>query len=278
MNGKLIAQEIHEQNISKAEKLINNGIQPTLAFVRVGDDPASKGYHNSAIKKAEKNKINCESFVFDTDVDEVEFLKEFELINKRPDIHGILVLRPLPEHLDYDKISQMIDPDKDVDGMSPVNIGKTFSPEPMDFVPITPVSVMRMLEYYGIELKGKEVVVVGHSLVVGRPLAMLLVDQNATVTICHIDTEDTRSHTQKADILISATGKKWLITKDFVKEGAVVVDVGTTYKDGKVYGDVHFDEVEPLASYINPVPGGIGSITSEILSERVIHSASKFAK
>lgn len=278
MNGKLIAKEIHEKNIKQAETLIEQGIQPTLAFVRVGDDPASRGYHNSAIKKAEKNKINCESFVFESDVEEAEFLEAFNEINNRDDIHGILVLRPLPEHLNYDLISQSIDPDKDVDGMSPVNIGKTFSPEPTDFVPITPVSVMRMLAYYDIGLKGKDVVVVGHSLVVGRPLSMLLVDQNATVTVCHIDTKDTKSYTQNADVVISATGKKWLITKDFIKEGAVVVDVGTTYEGGKVYGDVHFDEVEPLASYINPVPGGIGSITSEILSERVIYSASRFAK
>lgn len=278
MNGKLIAKEIHEKNIKQAETLIEQGIQPTLAFVRVGDDPASRGYHNSAIKKAEKNKINCESFVFESDVEEAEFLEAFNEINNRDDIHGILVLRPLPEHLNYDLISQSIDPDKDVDGMSPVNIGKTFSPEPTDFVPITPVSVMRMLAYYDIDLKGKDVVVVGHSLVVGRPLSMLLVDQNATVTVCHIDTKDTKSYTQNADVVISATGKKWLITKDFIKEGAVVVDVGTTYEGGKVYGDVHFDEVEPLASYINPVPGGIGSITSEILSERVIYSASRFAK
>ncbi|XJS11652.1 bifunctional 5,10-methylenetetrahydrofolate dehydrogenase/5,10-methenyltetrahydrofolate cyclohydrolase [Aerococcaceae bacterium WGS1372] len=278
MDGELIAQEIHEENIKQAEKLIESGIQPTLAFVRVGDNPASKGYHNSAIKKAEKNKIKCESFVFENDIDLSDFMKKFEEINYRDDIHGILVLRPLPDHLDYDKISLSIDPDKDVDGMSPTNIGKTFSPEPTDYLPITPVSVMRMLEYYDIDIKGKEVVVVGHSLVVGRPLSMLLMDRNATVTTCHIDTKDTKSHTKNADILITATGKKWLITKDFIKEGAVVVDVGTTYEDGKVFGDVQFDEVEPLTSYINPVPGGIGSITSEILSERVIHSASKLVK
>lgn len=276
MDGKEIAQEIHANNLKKAAELIEQGIQPTMAFVRVGEDPGSKGYHRSAIKKAEKNSINCESFVFPEDVNEEEFFKAFEEINQRSDIHGILVLRPLPEHLSYDRISEGIDPDKDVDGMSPFNIGKTFAPKVNDFVPITPVSVMRMLKHYDIEIKGKEVVVVGHSLVVGRPLAMLLVDQGATVTICHIDTKDTKSHTQKADILVTATGKKWLITKDHVKEGAVVVDVGTSYEaDGKVYGDVHFEEVEPLTSYINPVPGGIGSITSEILSERVINSAAK---
>lgn len=275
MNGNKIAQEIHANNIEKAGALIEKGIQPTLAVIRVGDDPASVGYQESAIKKAEQNKIVCESFVYEAQVDEDDFLEEFEALNNRTDIHGILLLRPLPDHLSFDKISKLINPDKDVDGMSPFNIGKTFAPEVNDFVPITPVSVMRMLKDNEIELKGKEVVVVGHSLVVGRPLAMLLVDQNATVTICHIDTQNMKSHAQKADILISATGKKWLITKDYVKPGAVVVDVDTTYEDGKVYGDVHFDEVEPITSYINPVPGGIGSITSEILSERVIHSAGR---
>lgn len=275
MNGKEIADIIRNNNMVEAEKLITEGVQPTLAFVRVGDDPASKGYHESAVIKAENNRIKCESFIYDANISEEDFLKEFEAINNRSDIQGILLLRPLPDHLPYDKISLVIDPDKDVDGMSPVNIGKTFSPEPMDFVPITPISVMRMLEHYNIELKGKEVVVIGHSLVVGRPLSMLLVDKNATVTICHIDTKDTKMYMKNADIIISATGKKWLITKDFIKEGAVVVDVGTSYIDGKVYGDVHFDEVKPLASYINPVPGGIGAITSEILSERVIYSAKK---
>lgn len=276
MNGKDIADIIHNNNIKEAEKLIAKCIQPTLAFVRVGDDPASKGYHDSAVLKAENNRIKCESFVYDAQISEADFLKEFAAINNRTDIHGILLLRPLPNHLPYDKISLTIDPDKDVDGMSPVNIGKTFSPGSTDFVPITPVSVMRMLEHYNIELKGKEVVVIGHSLVVGRPLSMLLVDKNATVTVCHIDTKDTKKHTKNADIIISATGKKWLITKDFIKEGAVVVDVGTNYIDGKVYGDVHFDEVKSLASYINPVPGGIGAITTEILSERVIYSAKRF--
>ncbi|UUX33576.1 bifunctional 5,10-methylenetetrahydrofolate dehydrogenase/5,10-methenyltetrahydrofolate cyclohydrolase [Fundicoccus culcitae] len=276
MNGKEIAQEIHASNLEQVERLIEQGIQPKMAFIRVGDDPASKGYHRSAIKKAENNNIECDSFVYPADVDADEFFKDYAKINERSDIHGILVLRPLPEHLSYEKISQEIDPDKDVDGMSPFNIGKTFAPKPTDFVPITPMSVMRMLEHYEINVKGKEVVVVGHSLVVGRPLSMLLVDKGATVTICHIDTKDTKAHTQKADVLVTATGKKWLITKDHVKEGAVVVDVGTSYEvDGKVYGDVFFDEVEPIASYINPVPGGIGSITSEILSERVIYSASK---
>lgn len=279
MNGKEIAQKIHVRNLERVEVLLEKGIQPKMAFVRVGEDPASVGYQNSAIRKAERNRIECESFVYPQDISEDAFLKAFEDLNKDPNIHGILVLRPLPDHLSYEKISQMIDLEKDVDGMSPFNIGKAFDPKINDFIPITPVSVMRMLKHYEIDVKGKDVVVVGHSLVVGRPLSMLLVDEGATVTVCHIDTKDTKSYTQKADIVITATGKKWLITKDHIKDGAVVVDVGTSYEeDGKVYGDVHFDEVEPLVSYINPVPGGIGLITSEILSERVILSASKGLK
>lgn len=275
MNGKEIALILREKNQKQADVLIGQGVQPKMALIRVGEDPGSVGYHNSAIKTAEKNHIKTASFVYPEDISEEEFLKSLTKISNYNDIHGILVLRPLPAHIDSNKVSAVINPEKDIDGMSPVNIGRTLSPGQHDFVPITPVSVMRMLEYYNIELKGKEVVVIGHSLVVGRPLALLLMDKMATVTVCHIDTKETKLHTQKADIVISATGKRGLVTADFVKEGAVIVDVGTTYVDNKVYGDVKFDEVEPKASYINPVPGGIGILTSEILCERVIYAAVK---
>lgn len=274
MDGNLIANDIHENNLLQANHLIEVGVQPKLAFIRVGNDPGSVGYHQSAQKKADQNMIASESFVYDKDIEEASFLKAFSEINKRTDIHGILVLRPLPDHLSFEKISHEIDPAKDVDGMNPFNIGKSFSPDKMDFVPITPYSVMQMLDYYAIPLRGKEVVIVGHSLVVGRPLSMMLVDRGATVTICHIDTKNTQAHTKQADIVISATGKRGLITKDHVKEGVVVVDVGTSYdENGKVHGDVRFDEVKELASYINPVPGGIGAITSETLCGRVVQSA-----
>lgn len=276
MKGLQVAKEMRSKNRGKAEYLIkNNKICPKIAFVRVGERPDAVGYQKSATKAMERNSIENEAFVFNESISQEDFLQEFKKINEREDIDGVLLLRPLPEHIDTEKISMLIDPKKDVDGISPYNIGKTFSPTSQDFVPITPVSVIRILEYYNFDIVGKDIVIVGHSLVVGRPLALLLIHSGATVTVCHIDTKDVSAHTKKADIVISATGKKWLITESYIKKGAVVVDVGTTYEDGKVYGDVKFDEVEPIASYINPVPGGIGAITTEILCERVIQAASQ---
>lgn len=278
MCGKEVREHIKNEVNEELLKLNNAGIFPRAGLVRVGDRSDSISYENAAIKLFNQLGVESQSFHFPENITEEEFLKEFDKINNDDNIHGILLLRPLPSHIDEEKISYMINPEKDIDGMSPVNIGKVLSPEKDDFVPITPVSVMRTLEYYGIELEGKNVVVIGHSRVVGRPLSMLLADKNATVTICHVYTKNTPEIAKEADIVISATGVAGLVTTDYIKEGAVVVDVGINYKDGKIVGDVDFENVKEVASYITPVPGGIGAITTTLLAQRIVTAARRLTK
>lgn len=275
MSGKEVAGCIKDEVNQDLLLLKSNGIFPQVALVRVGERTDSIGYERSAITKFNQMGIDNHSYHFPKEITEAEFISEFQKVNNDNNIHAILLLRPLPPHINEDKISNIINPIKDIDGMSFANIGKVLSPERDDFVPITPVSVMRTLEYYDIDLQGKNAVVIGHSRVVGKPLTMLLADKNATVTICHIHTKNTAEISKNADILISATGKAGLVTKDFVKQGAVVLDVGTSYKDGRLSGDVDFDNVKDIASYITPVPGGIGAITTSLLSQRVIIAAKR---
>lgn len=276
MRGKDVADQLKDEIQQRVEELKKNNKTPKAAIVRVGDLPDSIGYERSATRVLSGLGIEVDNIHYPEDITEEDFLKEFDKINHDDDVDGILLLRPVPDHIDPDKISDRILPEKDIDGMSPYNIGKVLSPQEGDFVPCTPVAVMKTLNFYDIDLKGKDVAIVGHSLVVGRPLANLLASQNATVTLCHIDTKNTKEICKQADIVITATGVIGLITKDHVKDGAVVVDVGTSYtSDGKLRGDVAFDEVKDLASHITPVPGGIGAITTSILGERVVIAAEK---
>ena len=276
MSGKVVANLIKERSKNRCKKLKEQGITPKLGFVRVGEKSDSVGYHCTAKKRAEKIGLETKDFIFDEKMDQEAFEEAFIKINQDPTIHGILLFRPLPKHFNEEKITFLLNPNKDIDGMNPFNLGKVFTPCPTDFIPCTPVSVMRLLEHYGISLEGKDVVVVGHSLVVGRPLSMLLSEKNATVTICNIHTKDLKAKTKEADIVICAVGKKHMITQDFVKDGVVLIDVGTSYDEqGQVFGDMDFDDLLDKASYINPVPGGIGAITTAILIERVIEAASE---
>lgn len=279
MRGKEVANQIKEEVRQQIEKLKTKHITPRAAIIRVGELQDSIGYERSATRVLSELGIEIEKFHFKEEISEADFIDEFDKINHDADIHGILLLRPIPDHINADEISNRIQPEKDIDGMSPYNIGRVLSPRKDDFVPCTPVAVMKTLAYYNIELQGRNVAVVGHSLVVGRPLSMLLASQNATVALCHIDTKNTEEICKNADIVVSAVGKIGLITKDHIKEGAVVIDVGTSYtSDGKLRGDVDFEEVKDTASYITPVPGGIGAITTTILGERVVTAAKKQSK
>ncbi|MBM2835389.1 MAG: Bifunctional protein FolD, partial [Candidatus Brocadiaceae bacterium] len=201
-----------------------------------------------------------------------EIIKLIEKLNWRPDIHGILVQLPLPKHIDEREVMMRISPEKDVDGFNPLNMGKMLI-GCEGFVPCTPKGIVLALEEFNIDPKGKEVVVVGHSNVVGKPAAIMLLNRNATVRICHIFTKDLKSHTREADILIVATGVRGLIKADFVKQGAIVFDVGITWHDEKVYGDVDFDDVLPKVKLISPVPGGVGPMTIAILMEHTLMAA-----
>jgi methylenetetrahydrofolate dehydrogenase (NADP+)/methenyltetrahydrofolate cyclohydrolase len=276
MSGKEVAEKVTNEIEKELAHLSDKDITPTLAIVRVGEDSSSATYEKSARKKAEKIGVKVESFTYASDMTEEDFLAEFERINNNQNIHGILVMRPLPEHIDASKVGEMLNPKKDVDGMSSVNLGKIMINDQTGLLPSTPAAVMEMLDYYEIELEGKDVLIIGHSAVVGKPLDILLLNKNATVMVSHIYSKDIQTKASQADIVISATGKAGLVTADYIKEGAVVIDVGISYKNGEIHGDVMYDEVKEKAGYITPVPGGVGAVTTTMLIKNILKSAQLF--
>ena len=218
--------------------------------------------------------FDCRVFAFPAEIGQEEFLAEFQKINADPSVHGILLFRPLPKQLDEAAVVAVLDPAKDVDGLCRENLAKVFAGEPEAFAACTAAAVMAVLDYAGVELKGCRSVIVGRSLVVGKPLAMLMLNRDATVTICHSKTRDLPAICRQADILVACVGRAGLITGDFVREGAVVIDVGINVDDqGKLCGDVDFTSVEPKASLITPVPGGVGTVTTSVLAAQVMQAA-----
>ena len=273
IDGRKIAQGI-EANVKKdVEKFISDtGIKPALATILVGEHPPSKLYVKLKHWACKRVGIISEDHKFPADAKQEEITGLIETLNMRPEIHGILVQLPLPKHIDEREVMMCISPEKDVDGFNPLNMGKMLIGRE-GFVPCTPKGIIRALEEFNIDPQGMEVVVVGHSNVVGKPAAVMLLNRNATVKICHIFTKDLKSQTQGADILIVATGVRGLIKSDFVKENAIVFDVGITWQDEKVYGDVDFDDVLPKVMLISPVPGGVGPMTIAILMEHTLTAA-----
>lgn len=279
MKGKVVSHKLRAKNIDRVNQLREKQCVPKLVIFRVGEDPASVSYEKAAVREMKKSGIESEVYTLPGDTSEERVLEQLEELNQRKDVHGILVMQPFPEGISSYEASIKMDPLKDIDGFSIENLGQMLLPGKDYFVPSTPRAVVHFLEFYGIDLLGKEVVVVGSSAVVGKPLSLLLMNAGATVTVCHIHTKDLQKHTKEADILISATGALGLIKKEHIKEDAVVIDVGFGYDEqGKVRGDVNFDEVSQKASYITPVPGGVGSITTVILAENVIRSAERYRK
>ncbi|WP_283679685.1 bifunctional 5,10-methylenetetrahydrofolate dehydrogenase/5,10-methenyltetrahydrofolate cyclohydrolase [Lentilactobacillus sp. Marseille-Q4993] len=274
MKGREVARAIQDTTKAEVERLTELGHQPRLVIIRVGDDKGSIGYQHAAEKLMGKLGIEVEVAEFDADISMPAFENEFLAINDSENVDAILMLRPLPAQLNENRIQQLIDPSKDIDGMSPINLGKSLDPNTTDFVPITPAAVMQMMAYYDISLVGKRVTVVGNSLVVGRPLADMLMAREATVSVCNIDTPDNAEFTRNADIVIAAVGKVGLITGSMVKNGAIVIDVGTNYDEtGHLTGDVMYDEVAAKVAFINPVTNGVGSITTSLLAKRVVQAA-----
>jgi len=274
MKGSEVTAAMKEELLREVEKLVQKGTVPGLAIVRVGARADDLAYERGARKRMEAVGIRCVVTELPEDVSQAEFERAFAGVNNDPATHGILLFRPLPKQLDEEPVRGMINPWKDVDCMSPVNMAKVFSGDESAFAPCTPEAVMEVLAHYGIDLKGKRVTVVGRSMVVGKPLSMLLLKQHATVTICHTRTVDLAGTCRNAEILIAAAGKARMITADFVSENRVVVDVGINVdSDGNVCGDVDFDAVAPHAAYISPVPGGIGAVTSSVLSKHVVRAA-----
>ena len=270
IDGKSLAKKIREGLKDDVAKLKKKGIIPKLAVIMVGDDKASKVYVKNKSKACEEIGIEYEEFLRNSDITMDELLSLIDELNARDDIHGILLQSPIPKHLDINKAFNRIDYRKDVDGFNPVNVGKLVIGEDC-FISCTPFGVMKMLEEYGIEIEGKNAVVVGRSNIVGKPLAQCLLAKNATVTICHSKTKNIAEITKTADILISAVGKTNMVTADMVKDGAVVIDVGMNRnEEGKLVGDVDFENVKQKASYITPVPGGVGPMTIAMLMNNVI--------
>lgn len=265
-----ILQEIREETLVFTEK---TGVVPGLAVVLAGDDPASKVYVGRKAKACAEAGFLSREYRLSADVGEGELLALVRDLNNDRQIHGILVQLPLPKPIAADKIISVIDPNKDVDGFHPANVGRLVAGSPL-FVPCTPRGIMELITRSGINLSGKDAAVIGRSNIVGKPMAFLLLAQNATVTMCHSKTKDLPAVARRADVLIAAVGKPHMITADMVKEGAVVIDVGVNrLENGKLAGDVAFDEVAPKASYITPVPGGVGPMTIAMLMRNTLDAA-----
>jgi methylenetetrahydrofolate dehydrogenase (NADP+)/methenyltetrahydrofolate cyclohydrolase len=274
MQGAEVVQAMKEKMLIEVAALKNEGIIPGLGIIRLGANPADLAYEKGAVKRAESVGINCKVYEYPETISQLELVAEIGQINKDQAIHGILLFRPLPEHIDENVIKHVISPDKDVDCLHPVNVAKVFSGDARGFAPCTPTAVMEMLEHYRIGVAGKQVVVIGRSLVVGKPLAMMLLKKDATVTICHTKTVNLQTLCQAADILIAAAGRAKLVTADFIPQGGVVIDVGINLDpEGKLCGDVAYEEAVNKAAYLTPVPGGVGTVTSSVLAKHVIRSA-----
>lgn len=274
MKGADVAADMKEDLIKETESLQERGIHPCLGIVRVGARSDDMAYERGARKRMESIGIGCEVTELPEDITQEDFEEAFRNVNDNPDIHGILLFRPLPPHLDEEPVRAAIHPSKDVDCMSPVNIAKVFSGDDTGFAPCTPEAVMEMLDYYKIDLKGKRVTVIGRSMVVGRPLSMLLLKRHATITMCHTRTKELAKTCREAEILVAAAGRARMVSEDMTGEGAVVVDVGINVdEEGNLCGDVDFDNVQEKASFISPVPRGVGSVTSSVLAKHVLRGA-----
>lgn len=274
MKGVEVAKAMKENLIKEVDALKEAGVNPNLTIIRVGVRPDDLAYERGALKRMDMVGIDCKVVELPEDISQKELEAEFEKVNKDAEVHGILLFRPLPKHLDEEPLKAMINPLKDVDCMSPVNIAKVFSGDESGFAPCTAEAVVEMLKHFQVPLEGKNVTIVGRSMVVGKPLSMLLLGENATVTVCHTRTQNLAEKCRQADILVAAAGKASMITEDMVSEGTVVADVGINVNaEGKLCGDVDYEVVENKVAAISPVPGGVGSITTSVLAKHVIRSA-----
>lgn len=269
LNGREVSKDLNKVTKEKVEKLLDAGITPTLAIMRADQNPASIQYEKAATRFMKRVGIDTKHVVFPDGVSQEEFLESLGQVNQDDQIHGILVMQPLPVNIDLQIVADHISPEKDIDGMHVLNLGKIMAEESEGHLPSTVRAVIELLAYYKIGVARKEITVIGKSNTVGKPLSVLLLNQGATVSTCHTVTRDLTVYTKQSDIVISATGEIGLITKDHITPGTVVIDVGFNFVDGKAYGDVAYDEVSEVASKITPVPGGVGSVTTASLARQV---------
>lgn len=272
LKGIEVAKAINEGIAEKVRNL--DGYIPRLAIVRVGEKADDIAYEKGAVKKMEKLGLEYTLYTYPEDITNERFQNEFDRINRDNEIDGILLLRPLPKHIDEEAAAARIDPFKDLDGISPINMAKVYAGDESGYAPCTAEAVIETLEHAGIDLTGKNVTVVGRSLVIGKPVSMLLIKKNATITICHTRTKNIEEKCRNADIIVAAAGSKRMIQAGYVSEGAVVIDVGINDDgDGGICGDVDFDAVSQKASLITPVPGGVGSVTTSVLAKHLLRAA-----
>lgn len=278
IDGLALSKQLRSEVAQRAAALSARGRQPGLAVVLVGDNPASQVYVRNKVKACEDSGFHSVLEKYEATLSEADLLARIAALNTDPTIHGILVQLPLPAHIDAQKVIEAISPDKDVDGFHVASAGALMTGLP-GFWPCTPHGCIKMLEHIGYELKGKHAVVIGRSNIVGKPMALMLLGKNATVTICHSATKDLKAQTLQADVIVAAVGKAKMLTADMVKPGAVVIDVGMNRdENGKLCGDVDFERVKEVASWITPVPGGVGPMTITMLLVNTLEAAEKAAR
>lgn len=280
LKGKAAADAIDAEILKRMSALFEKGIGPTLAILRVGENPSDIAYENGAVKKAQKLGIQVEKFTCPADFEQNDLLAVVESINENDAIHGVLLLQPLPKHIDSEVIRNAIAPEKDLDCISDRALGNLFTGRE-GFAPCTAESCVQILRHYDIPIKGKRVVVIGRSMVIGKPVALMLMAENGTVSICHTRTEkeDLYDLCAKADIIIAAAGHRGTLTADMVRPGQVIIDVGINFnEEGKMCGDVDFDAVSEIVGAITPVPGGVGSVTTTMLMKHLTDAAEKYGR
>ena len=278
LKGAPVAGAITKRNKQAVEELESKGIRPTLAIVRLGERPDDLAYEKAALKRAEKTGVQVKQFVFPEDMTEKNLIKEIRKINDDSSIHGVLMFRPLPAHIDEKAVCETLAPEKDMDGITSGSMAGVFMDTDIGYPPCTAEAVMELLDYYDTELKGSKVTVFGRSLVIGKPVAMMLMRRHATITVCHSRTaiDDFRDAGRNADVVVSALGRAKMIGSEILGSGQTIIDVGINVdEDGGICGDVNFEEAEPVAAAITPVPGGVGSVTTAVLMKHVIQAAGK---
>ena len=277
LKGAAVTAALNEKMTAKVAELREKGVPPTLAILRVGERPDDVSYETGAMKRCEKIGVQVKNVILPGDVDSDTFFATLDQLNNDPAVHGILMFRPLPKQLDNEKARQMLNPAKDIDGCTDGSLAGVFTNTKVGFPPCTAQAAMEILDFYGVECAGKKAVVIGRSLVVGRPAALMLMHKNATVTVCHTKTVDMPAIVKEADIVIVAAGKMETIGAEYFRPGQVVVDVGIGWNEekGKLCGDVKFEEAEPVVSAITPVPGGVGTVTTSILVSHVVEAAER---
>lgn len=275
LKGKPVADAINERTAAAVNELKEKGVVPTLCIVRVGERPDDLSYENGAMKRAAAVGVEVVRRIFPADVSEEELVSAIDGINADPAIHGVLLFRPLPRHINEARVCNALASEKDMDGITDMSMAGVYAQKKLGFPPCTAQAVIELIDHYGIDLTGANVTVIGRSLVIGKPVSMMLIKKNATVTICHTRTRGTADIARNADIIVAAAGSKRMVDTEFVREGQIVIDVGINWDEeqGRIVGDVDLDAVSPIVSAVTPVPGGVGGVTTSVLMSHVAEAA-----